>query len=95
MDIEWELLTEYYPYVHIVRDKIVKKALKKDYDYLMWLDNDIDFTVEDFKNQEYTAYEFCDILAKKICNQNRKMNLIFPFSILFRILPILLSSCFG
>ena len=49
MEIEWELITEYYPYVHVVRSKIVKKALEKDYDYLMWLDNDIDFKVDDFK----------------------------------------------
>ena len=49
MNIEWELITEYYPYIHIVRDKIVRKAMKKEYDYLMWLDNDIDFTVDDFK----------------------------------------------
>ena len=62
MDIEWELLTEYYPYVHIVRDKIVKKALKKDYDYLMWLDNDIDFTVDDFKKLLSHAKE-CDIVS--------------------------------
>ena len=62
MDIEWELITEYYPYVHIVRDKIVKKALKKDYDYLMWLDNDIDFTVEDFK-QLLSHSEECDIVS--------------------------------
>ena len=62
MDIEWELLTEYYPYVHIVRDKIVKKALKKEYDYLMWLDNDIDFTVDDFKKLLSHAKE-CDIVS--------------------------------
>ena len=62
MDIEWELLTEYYPYVHIVRDKIVKKVLKKDYDYLMWLDNDIDFTVEDFKKLLLHGRE-CDIVS--------------------------------
>ena len=62
MDIEWELITEYYPYVHIVRNKIVKKALKKDYDHLMWLDNDIDFTVEDFK-QLLSHSEECDIVS--------------------------------
>jgi len=62
MEIEWELLTEYYPYVHIVRNKIVKKALKKDYDHLMWLDNDIDFTVEDFK-QLLSHSEACDIVS--------------------------------
>jgi GT2 family glycosyltransferase len=62
MDIEWELITEYYPYVHIVRDKIVKRALKKDYDYLMWLDNDIDFTIKDFK-QLLSHSEECDIVS--------------------------------
>jgi len=62
MEIEWELITEYYPYVHIVRDKIVKKALKKEYDYLMWLDNDIDFTVDDFKKLLSHAEEY-DIVS--------------------------------
>ena len=62
MKIEWELLTEYYPYLHIVRNKIVKKALKKNYDYLMWLDNDVDFTVEDFKKLLVHG-ENCDIVS--------------------------------
>ena len=62
LEIEWELVTEYYPYIHIVRDKIVKKTLDRDYDYLMWLDNDIDFTVEDFKKLLLHGKE-CDIVS--------------------------------
>ena len=69
MNIKWELLTEYYPYVHIVRDKIVKKALKKEYDYLMWLDNDIDFTVDDFKKLLSHAKE-CDIVSGVYLSQS-------------------------
>ena len=48
MDIEWELISEYYPYLHQVRDRIVQKAIQKEYDYLMWIDSDIVFNPSDF-----------------------------------------------
>ena len=49
MNVTWELICEYSPIVHRVRQQILEKALEKTYDYLMWLDSDMVFSISDFK----------------------------------------------
>tara|TARA_R110000824_G_scaffold353962_1_gene541033 strand:+ start:654 stop:1235 length:582 start_codon:yes stop_codon:yes gene_type:complete len=49
MEIEWELVNLYYPIISQARQKCLNKALKKDYNYLMWIDSDIIFEPQDFR----------------------------------------------
>ena len=49
MGIEWELVSGYSALVHYARLKCVETALAKEYDYIMWIDSDIVFRVEDFQ----------------------------------------------
>ena len=49
MDINWELINLYYPIVSDARQKCLNKALTLEYDYIMWIDSDIIFEPNDFK----------------------------------------------
>ena len=48
-DIEWDLVNGYHPIVHRARQKCLDRALKKNYDYLMWIDSDMVFESYDFQ----------------------------------------------
>ena len=49
MEIEWELVTLYHPIVYQARQKCLNRALERDYDYLMWIDSDMVFEPQNFK----------------------------------------------
>ena len=47
-EIEWELVNKYSPIVYLARLNCIKEAIKRDYDYIMWIDSDIFFKPTDF-----------------------------------------------
>lgn len=49
MEIEWELVNGYHPIVYTARRKCLERALEIDYDYMMWIDSDIVFEPQNFK----------------------------------------------
>ena len=49
MEIEWELINLYHPIVYQARQKCLNRALEKDYNYIMWIDSDIVFEPQNFK----------------------------------------------
>ena len=69
MDIEWELITDYYPYLHKVRNAISQRAIQKEYDYLMWIDSDMVFKPIHFKNL-LSHKDKCDIVSGVYFAQN-------------------------
>ena len=69
MNIEWELVSDYYPYLHKVRDRIKQRAIQKEYDYLMWIDSDMVFKSQDFKRLWYHK-DKCDIVSGVYFAQN-------------------------
>ena len=49
MEIHWELINLYHPIVYRARQKCLNRALEKNYDYMMWIDSDIVFEPQNFK----------------------------------------------
>ena len=69
MDIEWELVSDYIPYLHKVRNVIAQRAIQKEYDYLMWIDSDMVFEPIDFKKL-WLHKDNCDIVSGVYFTQN-------------------------